>query len=75
MVYYNPLDLFCKSVTGAVCETEEITFRVKTNSKICQMVIKKDGEDYENYIEMKEKTVIMKPPFLLAWVYIFITLF
>ncbi len=55
MVYYNPLDLFCKSTTGAVCETEEITFRVKTNSQICQMVIKKDGEDYENFIEMKEK--------------------
>ena len=54
MVYYNPLDLFCKSKIGAVCETEEITFRVKTNSSTCQMVIAKDGET-ENIINMQKK--------------------
>ena len=53
MVYYNPLDLFCKSKIGAVCETEEITFRVKTNSSTCQMVIAKDGET-ENIINMQK---------------------
>ena len=54
MVYYNPLDLFCKSRIGGVCETEEITFRVKTDSQTCQMVVIKDGET-ESLIEMQKK--------------------
>lgn len=47
MEYFNPLDKFYKSHTGAVPENTEITFRVKGNFDSVVLLIKKDDEsDY-----------------------------
>ena len=54
MHYYNPLDKFCKSLTGAIAENTDITFRVKADSNTCFLVFSKDGCDDKNYLEMKK---------------------
>ncbi len=46
MRYYNPLDKFYKSITGAVSKNEKITFRVKGDFSCVSFCCKKDGEDY-----------------------------
>ena len=51
---YNPLDKFYKSITGAVPEKTEITFRVKGNFDSVIFAFKKDGEERFNFCEMKK---------------------
>lgn len=53
MVIYDPLDKFYKSVTGAVCAGEKITFRVKGNFDSVVLILKKDGEFDSMRFEMQ----------------------
>lgn len=55
MQHYNPLDKFYKSQTGAVCENENITFRVKGNFNSVVFVLNKDGESEQKHYEMIKK--------------------
>ncbi len=48
-MFYNPLDRFYKSITGAVSDAENVIFRVKGNFDSVILRVKKDGEDYFNY--------------------------
>ncbi len=52
MHYYNPLDKFCKSITGAVPENVDITFKVVSPSENCCFVVRKDGCDDCQYLKM-----------------------
>ncbi len=52
MHYYNPLDKFYKSITGAVPENTEITFRVNISSDTCHLVLNKDGTGDYKYLPM-----------------------
>lgn len=52
-MYYNPLDKFYKSQTGAICANSEIIYRVKGNFNSVILRCKKDGFDYISY-EMKK---------------------
>ena len=54
-IYYNPLDKFYKSITGAVPEKKDITFRVKGNFNSVLFIFKKDGYDSEIVINMQKK--------------------
>lgn len=54
MTYYNPLDKFYKSQTGAVCADENITFRVKGNFDSVVFVCKNDSEDKYRRVTMQK---------------------
>ena len=51
---YNPLDKFYKSHTGAVCARVGVTFRIKGDFNSVLFVLKKDGEEFEEYIAMSK---------------------
>lgn len=53
-MYYNPLDKFYKSQTGAILENSEISFRVKGNFNSVILRCKKDGCEYVSYSMKKE---------------------
>ena len=55
MIIYDPLDKFYKSVTGAVCAGNEITFRVKGSFGSVVFVYEKDGENYFLRVPMQKK--------------------
>ncbi len=45
---YNPLNEFFKNPVGSAKEDTEITFKVKSSSPCCELLMKKDGEnEYE----------------------------
>lgn len=48
-MFYNPLDKFYKSITGAVSDAENVIYRVKGNFDSVILRIKKDGENYFDY--------------------------
>ncbi|MCQ2399633.1 MAG: hypothetical protein MJ072_03915, partial [Clostridia bacterium] len=56
---FNPLDVFCKSVTGALRENENCVFRLKGDYEYCNFLLVKDGgkpssfamQKRENYFE------------------------
>ena len=52
MFYYNPLDKFCKSVTGAATENEKIVFRVKADFESLVLVVKKDNAISDDFYPM-----------------------
>lgn len=52
MLYYNPLDKNCKSVTGAVKHGENVTFRIKSNSERCFFVFHKDNSIAHDTVPM-----------------------
>ncbi len=59
-MYYNPLDIFYKSHTGAVPENKRLTIRVKGNFDSVVLLVQKDGETFDNRIEMlKENGVFV----------------
>ncbi len=53
MTYFNPIDKYYKSHTGAVCADTEITFRVKGNFNSVVFLLKKDGCDYDERYQMQ----------------------
>ena len=55
-VYYNPLDRFHKSITGAFCTDREITFRVKGDFDSVVFLFKSDKDNLEKWIEMDKKS-------------------
>ena len=55
MLYYNPLDEFCKNPIGAVKESDTLTFRVKCDSSVCTLVLTKDGCDYSKRHDLIKK--------------------
>lgn len=55
MIFYDPLNKFYKSVTGAACAGNEITFRVKGNFGSVVFVYEKDGENYSRRLSMQKK--------------------
>ena len=50
--YYNPLDVACKSVTGAVKINTELRLNVQTDSSVCTFVLKKDDENGVQFYPM-----------------------
>ena len=52
--FFDPLNVYFKSVTGAVKEDKKIRFRVKGNFDSVFFVFNKDGEE-ENSVEMLKK--------------------
>ena len=49
-MFYNPLDKFYKSTTGAVREGEKTVFRAKSDTGVCSLAMRRDGEaDYVYY--------------------------
>ncbi|MBP5686987.1 MAG: hypothetical protein J6W87_04305, partial [Clostridia bacterium] len=52
--FFDPLNVYFKSVTGAVKENKKIRFRVKGNFDSVFFVFNKDGEE-ENSVEMLKK--------------------
>ncbi len=51
-MYYNPLDVFYKSHTGAVPFNKRLTIRVKGNFDSVVLLVQKDGETIDNRFEM-----------------------
>lgn len=54
-MYFNPLDKFCKSITGAVPSNKKLTFRVKGDFDSIVLLVQKDGEDFDNRFELLRK--------------------
>ncbi len=54
-MYYNPLDKFYKSVTGAVPDNTEIKFRVKGYFDSVFLLLKKDGQEFDARYLMDRK--------------------
>lgn len=54
-MYYNPLDKFFKSITGAVKENESLTFRVSGDFLACTLVIRKDGSLLDEFYPMERQ--------------------
>lgn len=54
MLYYNPLDTKCKSITGAVPSDTEITFSVCANAENCTFAIREDGSDKMKYFPLEK---------------------
>lgn len=52
-MYYNPLDKFYKSITGAVKENESLIFRVSGDFPACTLVIRKDGSFLDEFYPMQ----------------------
>ncbi len=73
MFYFNPLDEFFKNPIGAVCESQEATFRVKCSFKQCVLVLHKDNSPCDEcYLMTKkdgyfEKSIKLEPG--LYWYY------
>lgn len=55
MVKYNPLDKFYKSVTGAICENQSVTFRLKNQGDYCSLVMRRDDSDKKDFYEMSKR--------------------
>lgn len=55
MCFYDPLDKFYKSITGAIPADEQVTFRVKGDFDSVVLLLKKDGE-YPCFYRMDKKT-------------------
>ena len=53
MTYFNPIDKYYKSHTGAVCADTEITFRVKGSFNSVVFLLKKDGCDCDERYQMQ----------------------
>ncbi len=50
--YFNPLDKFYKSITGAHCSDKEITFRVKGDFDSVVFLFKTDKDNCETWLNM-----------------------
>ncbi len=49
-MFYNPLDKFYKSTSGAAKEGETTVFRAESDTGVCSLAMRKDGEaDYAYY--------------------------
>lgn len=71
MIEYNPLDKFYKSVIGAVCENQAVTFRVKSQGNYCCFVVRRDDTDKTEFFSMSKRDdffeVSVKLPVGLYW--------
>lgn len=54
-MYFNPLDKFCKSITGAIKENQSITFRVKGEFSSCTLVVRRDDSNNDEFYPMDNK--------------------
>ena len=53
-IYYNPLDLKCKSIRGGIKQNEHFDINVYgNNSEPCLFVLKKDGGEAQ-YLPMQK---------------------
>ena len=51
-IYYNPLDLRCKSTIGGIRQNEKLKIRVFCDlheSESCQFVLQKDGGEAQTF--------------------------
>lgn len=53
-MFYNPLDKFYKSITGAVPDNKQVKFRVKGNFDSVLLLLKKDGEETDTCYAMEK---------------------
>ena len=50
MIYYNPLDKKCKSITGGIRQNETAVIKVfGESSEPCLFVLQKDGSEARNF--------------------------
>ena len=54
-MYYNPLDKFYKSNTGAICAHDVVTFRVKGFFDSVVLLYRKDGDESVCCLQMERK--------------------
>ena len=54
MHYFNPLNVYYKSITGAIQENTPVIFRLKSNDSACYMVVIEDSTKEEFRYEMKK---------------------
>ncbi len=46
MIYYNPLDLACKSIKGAISDLDEINISIKlSDAERCRLILRKDSDN------------------------------
>ena len=55
MAYFDPLNKFYKSVTGAVSEGEKVVFRVRGDFSFCNLIVLRDGDTHKNAFSMDKK--------------------
>ena len=54
-IYYNPLDLHCKSIVGGVKQGEAVCIKIYGNSReSCLLVLYRDGQDEARYLHMQQ---------------------
>jgi len=53
MIYYNPLDIACKSITGAISDKEKLKIHIKIcDAKGCRLILRKDEDGSTKAYEM-----------------------
>ena len=56
MIYYNPLDIACKSITGAISDQEQLKINVKiSDAERCRLILKKDDDGSSKAYEMDKE--------------------
>ncbi len=55
MVYYNPLDIACKSITGAISDKDTLKIKIKlSDAERCRLILKKDDDGSFKAYEMEK---------------------
>jgi len=55
MVYYNPLDIACKSITGAISDKDKLKIKIKlSDAERCRLILKRDEDGSYKAFEMEK---------------------
>lgn len=53
MIYYNPLDLKCKSIKGAITDLDEVNISIKlSDAERCRLILRNDSNNSTSAYEM-----------------------
>lgn len=55
MLYYNPLDIACKSIRGAISDQDKLKIKIKlSDAERCRLILKKDEDNTFKAYEMEK---------------------
>ena len=55
MVYYNPLDIACKSIRGAISDQDKLKIKIKlSDAERCRLILKRDDDGSFKAYEMEK---------------------
>ncbi len=55
MIYYNPLDIACKSITGAISDKDKLKIKIKlSDAERCRLILKRDDDGAYKAYEMEK---------------------